>query len=240
MNGDEVKRRLAHLHSRGLELDEQLATALSHIASMTVPRGSTNESVPRRLGGRQSALTALQKEFSATAPGVGSDPIAPSTILRQQEVAELQQTARPPQFVAAAPVDRGSVPAEQQGVSALRHAMFLQSQLVSLTTPDGFAAPAVDSTAFDSHSSRRSPPAAAAPAAERVVPEADSQEHPSEPKMEEEHAAPSVDWEARAAAALESGVWKTAVDKQGRTYYMNKKEKLTVWNLAKELQRREA
>lgn len=45
-------------------------------------------------------------------------------------------------------------------------------------------------------------------------------------------------FEREAAALLASGVWKAKTDPRGRTYYVNKVERVTVWNLAKELRRR--
>jgi hypothetical protein len=49
-----------------------------------------------------------------------------------------------------------------------------------------------------------------------------------------------VDWDCEAKHALASGTWKQAIDKQNRTYYFHTKEKKTCWNLAKELERRNA
>jgi hypothetical protein len=45
-------------------------------------------------------------------------------------------------------------------------------------------------------------------------------------------------WEVRAEQAIAAGKWKRTVDKRGRTYFFNPTEKVSVWNLAKELQKR--
>ena len=102
--------------------------------------------------------------------------------------------------------------------AAIAHAMFLQNQLATAPAPSAAAAVAVGTDL--SHGSET--PRHADDEADNTGPVAER------------------DWEREAMQAVDRGEWKQAVDKRGRTYFMNKRERVTVWNLAKELQRRSA
>ena len=127
--------------------------------------------------------------------------------------------------------ENGESPSASQRTSALSHVLFLQQQLLPTAELDPVdAQPLVDARsdalapAVRSHSEQEHKHADIP-----VVPDSG----PAQPAAVE-----VIDWEGEAAAALERGEWKSAVDKRGRTYFMNKRERVTVWNLAKELKRR--
>ena len=115
---------------------------------------------------------------------------------------------------------------EAQRAAAITHAIFLQSLMVAEPTePLGASVAPL-------------PPVVAAPRDAVVELPAVPADAVADSNRSVANDAIETDWDAMATSAVNSGAWRVAVDKHGRQYFVNRLEKITVWNLAKELRRR--
>jgi hypothetical protein len=202
----------SEFHQQCRDFDRDLEEFLRHL---------TTEPSPKK---RPSLLVELQAEDDVPTPARRTK--------RSDSAADMCSQTPPPDTAARH--------------SAIQHALFLQQQLVLSTTAEARSCtpPPVQSVnASDS-------PLQVEPAAVGTSPEIHADvSAPSEPAPSAaplsfpttnaiDATPPQTNWDVEAQKALASGEWKSAIDPRGRTYFMNKRERVTVWNLAKELRRR--
>jgi hypothetical protein len=244
-----LQRRLEAFQARCAAFDEELEAFLADLAfapAAIAPPAAVAPAKLEAVAARESALlshldvyrshggAALQRETVSSAEGAFDTREATDA-----PEAKITYAASSSTSSRSGSASQASTTSSHAQAAAISHAIFLQRQLTAeiRDAPRGAAVPVVVAEI----SASVDPPEPSAPAVASAV-EATlttaSVTQPADSGVSPVEADDATHWEAAAAEAIARGEWKEARDPRGRVYFMNKRERVTTWNLAKELRRR--
>jgi hypothetical protein len=243
-----LQRRLVAFQARCAAFDEELEAFLADLAfapAAIAPPAAVAPAILEAVAARESALlshldvyrshgsAALQRETVSSAEGAFDTREATDA-----PEAKITYAASSSTSSRSASASQASTTSSHAQAAAISHAIFLQRQLTAeiRDAPRGAAVPVVVAEISAVDPSEPSAPAVAS-AVEATLTTA-SVTQPADSAVSPVEADDATHWEAAAAEAIARGEWKEARDPRGRVYFMNKRERVTTWNLAKELRRR--
>jgi hypothetical protein len=243
-----LQRRLVAFQARCAAFDEELEAFLADLAfapAAIAPPAAVAPAILEAVAPRESALlshldvyrshgsAALQRETVSSAEGAFDTREATDA-----PEAKITYAASSSTSSRSASASQASTTSSHAQAAAISHAIFLQRQLTAeiRDAPRGAAVPVVVAEISAVDPSEPSAPAVAS-AVEATLTTA-SVTQPADSAVSPVEADDATHWEAAAAEAIARGEWKEARDPRGRVYFMNKRERVTTWNLAKELRRR--